>query len=145
MQLDPNNPVVRLCIEGMACEQKGEFAKARALFEKAWADSADAFDACVAAHYVARHQDTPAEGLRWNKIALDRALEADAEAVRGFFASLYLNLGKSHEDLGQLAEAGEFYRLAQATIDVLPEGAYRDMVTDGVTRGLERVAQSKDT
>jgi tetratricopeptide (TPR) repeat protein len=142
MQLDPNNPVVRLCTEGMACEQKGDFAGARALFEQAWTESADAFDACVAAHYVARHRDTPADVLHWNQVALDKAKEADAEAVRGFFASLYLNLGKSHEDLGQLAEAGDFYRLAQGAIDVLPEGAYREMVTDGVTRGLERVGQS---
>jgi tetratricopeptide (TPR) repeat protein len=143
MQLDPNNPVVRLCIDGMACEQKGDLAKARALFEQAWAESADAFDACVAAHYVARRQDTPTDVLHWNQVALEKANEADAEAVRGFFASLYLNLGKSHEDLGNMAEAGDFYRLAQAAIDVLPEGGYREMVTDGVTRGLERVGQSK--
>jgi tetratricopeptide (TPR) repeat protein len=142
MQLDPNNPIVRLCIEGMACEQKGELARALALFQQAWAESIDPFDACVAAHYVARRQDAPADVLHWNQVALEKANESDAEAVRGFFASLYLNLGKSHEDLGNLAEAGDFYLLAQAAIDVLPEGSYREMVTDGVTRGLERVGRS---
>jgi hypothetical protein len=140
--LDRENPVVRLCIAGMECEGKGELDKTRALFEQAWVESTNSFDSCIAAHYVARHQATPADALHWNQIALDRADEVETDDVRGFYASLYLNLGKSHEDLADATEAARIYRLAEAAIEALPEGPYRDMVRDGATRGLERVKQS---
>jgi hypothetical protein len=60
--MDPNNPVVRLCAAGMAAEGEGRPADAKALFEQAWAESRDDFEACIAAHYVARHQATAATG-----------------------------------------------------------------------------------
>jgi hypothetical protein len=50
---------------------------------QAWEKRKDDYDACVAAHYVARHQ--------WNQESLDRADAVNAESVQGFYPSLYLN------------------------------------------------------
>jgi hypothetical protein len=61
---DPANRVVALCAEGMARE--GEPGVALRLFEEAWAARTDDFEAAIAAHYVARHQPTAEEALRWN-------------------------------------------------------------------------------
>ena len=77
--MDPENPIVQLCIAGMAAEAEGRAADAKALFEQAWETSQDDFEACVAAHYVARHQATPAATLDWNERALRRA---EAAAIR---------------------------------------------------------------
>jgi hypothetical protein len=53
--MDPNNPIVKLCAEGMRAEGDGRFDDARDLFMQAWSASQDDYEACVAAHYVARH------------------------------------------------------------------------------------------
>ena len=60
--IDPTNPVVALCSEGMAAE--GTPAEALRLFERAWAARRDDYDAAIAAHFVARHQASPEDTLR---------------------------------------------------------------------------------
>jgi tetratricopeptide (TPR) repeat protein len=114
--MDPNNPVVKLCAAGMAAEGKGRQAEAKALFEQAWAAHTDDFEACIAAHYVARHQATAEAELDWNREALRRADAAADERVREFYPSLYLNLAHSLEKLGQIATAHEHYSLAAARL-----------------------------
>ncbi|KYF99828.1 hypothetical protein BE17_15770, partial [Sorangium cellulosum] len=130
--IDPNNPVVRLCAEGMQAEGEGRYEDARALFERAWAACADDHDACIAAHYLARHQGTEQETLAWNQEALRRADAVGDDRVRGFYPSLLLNLGRSHEVLGDMAEARAFYERAAARLDELPAGPYGDMVRNAV-------------
>ena len=92
--IDPANPIVQLCAQGMQAETRGHPDEASALYMQAWQSSADDYEACIAAHYVARQQDDPNEMLRWNQIALDRADAAGDERVRAFYPSLLLNLGR---------------------------------------------------
>lgn len=112
--IDPNNPVIRLCIEGTQAEFDGRIDDARALYRQAWETAQDDYEACIAAHYVARFQEEPAEALRWNEEALDRANAAAEDLVRPFYPSLYLNLGLSNEKLGRLDEARRYYDMAAA-------------------------------
>ena len=76
--------------------------------------SQDDYEACIAAHYVARHQPNPQETLRWNQEALSRAQALDDERIQAFYPSLYLNMGQSYEVLGDLTEAKRYYDLAAA-------------------------------
>jgi hypothetical protein len=138
--MDPDNPVVKLCAQGMEAELAGRPVEARDLFVRAWEARRDDYDACVAAHFVARHQPTPEETLRWNQEALDRAGAVGGDRVSGFYPSLYLNLGHSHEQMGALDEARRCYALAAACAGTLPPGPYTDTVRDGITRGQARVA-----
>jgi hypothetical protein len=142
--MDAENPVVKLCAEGMSLEAQGHSAEAAKAFVQAWQIATDDFEASTAAHYVARHQKSPAEALHWNQISLDRANLVSEEKVRGFYPSLYLNIGKSHEDLDHLEEAAHFYKLAEAAFSVLSDDRYGNIVRDAVHRGLERLA-SKST
>lgn len=64
--IDIDNQVVKLCVEGMQAEAEGRFADARTCFEQAWDVRQNDFDACIAAHYMARHQDTLERILHWN-------------------------------------------------------------------------------
>lgn len=138
--MDPNNPVVRLCAEGMQAELARRPDDARALFRQAWDARRSDYDACVAAHFLARQQETPGDALLWNRRALDHAdAVEDGERVRGFYPSLYLNLAHSHEMLGAVDEARRYYALAEVRLGDLPEGPYGDVVRDGVARGRERV------
>lgn len=138
--MDPNNPIVRLCAEGMEWEMKGNHDEASKLFMTAWEQSADDFEKSIAAHYVARHQKTASDTLRWNQESLDRANAVDDLRVQGFYPSLYLNMGKSHEDLGNREEAKRFYELASTKINQLSGDRYGDIVRDGIARGLQRVS-----
>ena len=82
--MNPDNPVVRLCADGMRAEADGRAADARDLFQKAWETATDDYEACVAAHYLARHQPTPEDTLHWNRECLARADRVGDERVRGF-------------------------------------------------------------
>ena len=110
--MDTNNPVIQLCMQGSQAEFEGRMEAARSLYLQAWDISQDDYQACIAAHYLARFQATPEEMLRWNQEALDRARQVDDERVKEFYPSLYLNLGRSHELLGNQAEAQRYYDLA---------------------------------
>lgn len=143
--VDPENPVVKLCAQGMEAELAGRPVEARDLFLRAWDARRDDYDASIAAHFVARHQPTPQETLRWNQEALARADAAGGDPVRGFYPSLYLNLGHSHEQLGDVDEARRCYDLAAASATDLPPGPYGDIVRDGIARGLARVAAESGT
>lgn len=112
--MDLDNPVIRLCAEGTRAELARRTDDARRLYLEAWAAATDDYEACVAAHYLARFQDTPEETLRWNQEALARAENVGDERVRGFYPSLYVNLGSSHEALGNQREADHYYKLAAA-------------------------------
>lgn len=136
--MDPENPVVKLCAAGMAAEGEGRGADAKALFEQAWDSRRDDFEACIAAHYVARHQATPEATFEWNERALQHAQAAGDERVRGFFPSLYLNYAHSLEQLGRTREACSYYGLAAARLDDLPPGGYGQLVRSGVSAGQRR-------
>jgi hypothetical protein len=142
MLIDPENPVVRLCVEGMQAEAEDRFADARTLFEQAWAVRQDDLDASIAAHYLARHQDTLERILHWNQEALRYAnvvskQQEDSEQIAVFYPSLYLNLGRSYEDLGDHATARHFYRLADEWVKLLAD-EYGDIVRRGIAAGLQR-------
>ena len=110
--MDLNNPVVKLCVEGTRAEFEGRTDDARNFFTQAWEASKDDFDACVAAHYVARYQTSPQDTLHWNQEALARADAVGDDRVQSFYPSLYLNMGHSYEVLGNQAEAKRYYDLA---------------------------------
>jgi tetratricopeptide (TPR) repeat protein len=136
--VDPNNPVVTMCAEGMRAESEGHAAEAKELFERAWQAATDDYEACIAAHYLARHQETREETLAWNEESLRRAELVGDERIAGFLPSLFLNLGHCHEELGDAEKARTFFLLAEQNLPAVPVGPYGDMLRDGVARALER-------
>lgn len=110
--MDTANPVIQLCIQGAFAEFERRTEDARALYQQAWNLHADDYEACIAAHYLARFQDSPEETLHWNKVALEHAKSVNDGRVRDFYPSLYLNLGRSHEILGNQDKAQRYYDLA---------------------------------
>jgi len=119
--MDLSNPVIQLCIEGSRAEFENRIEDARRLYQQAWQARRDDYDACIAAHYVARFQENPKETLHWNQIALDHAHAVKDERVREFHPSLYLNMGRSYKALGDAVNAEKFYGLA-AELGVTHQG-----------------------
>jgi len=136
--MNPTNPVVKLCADGMKAEAEGRGADAKALFEQAWRERVDDFDACVAAHYIARHQPTADDELEWNRRALAHADSVADDRVQSFYPSLYLNLAHSLEKVGATVEACELYSTAAIKLDGQPDTPYTRLVRLGIVTGRQR-------
>ncbi|MGW1682664.1 hypothetical protein [Saccharopolyspora sp. NPDC002376] len=134
--MNPENPVVHLCSQGMQAEAEGRSDDAREQFQQAWERATDDYEASIAAHYLARHQPNPEQTLRWNRESLERAERVDDERVTGFFASLHLNLAKSYRELDQPDRAHEHFALAAKHIDDVPPGQYADWTRYAIAEGL---------
>src|SRR3954470_18737261 len=105
MEFNPNNNVIKLCIQGMDMEGKDNPEEARRLFLQAWDEATNDFEKFTAAHYVARHQKNVVDKLKWDLIALDLALKMNDDKMKGSYPSLYLNIAKCYEDLHDFENA----------------------------------------
>lgn len=143
MSIDPNNVVVKLCASGIQAENDGRLDDAKRLYEEAWSEHSTDYEACIAAHYLARCQSTIEDEFEWNKIALARACSVDSDLVGGFYASLYLNLGHSYEKLVDLHSAREHLQVAQHHLEAVPEGPYKEIVRGGIESALSRTRQAE--
>ena len=139
MQFDTNNKIVKLCAEGMELEGQGRKKEALDLFQRAWDEAVNDFEKFTSAHYVARHQETIEAKLKWDETALQLALKIDDDNIRGAYPSLYLNIAKCYEDLGDFDNARKNYRLALSHTGLLPDNGYGNMIKAGIMNGLSRV------
>lgn len=139
MEFDPANTIVKLCALGMEMEGKGKPEEAGKLFLQAWNEATNDFEKFIAAHYVARHQKTVADKLKWDETALQLALKMNNDTVKEAFPSLYLNIAKCYEDLGDFNEAKRNYDLALSFTNMLPDNGYGNMMKNGILKGIERV------
>lgn len=121
MEFSPANHVVKMCIQGMDMEEKDKPEEAAKLFLQAWNAATNDFEKFTAAFYVARHQKTPNDKLKWLETALQLALSVNDASVKGALSSLYSNIAKCHEDQGDLDKARENNALAASFTDKLSD------------------------
>jgi rifampin ADP-ribosylating transferase len=139
MQFDPENPIIKLCGQGMLLEGEAKSEEAANLFMQAWEQAANDFERFIAAHYIARHQPDVAGKLKWDETALHLALNLKDEAIKGAYPSLYLNIAKCHEDMGNMGKAKENYESALIFAGFLSDDGYGNMIKAGINNGLARV------
>lgn len=139
MHFDPNNQVVKLCAQGMEMEGQGKPKEASELFLQAWNIATNDFEKFTAAHYIARHQETIADKLKWDETALQYALKINDDTIKGAFPSLYLNIAKGYEDLSDLDNAKNQYETALSFTNFLADDGYGKMIKTGILNGMERV------
>ena len=117
MEFNPNNNVIKLCIEGMGMEEKGKPGEASRLFLRAWNESTNDFEKFTAAYYVARHQKNVSDKLKWLETSLKSALRINDVSVAGAFPSLYSNIAKCYEESGDADNAKKNHELAISSRD----------------------------
>jgi rifampin ADP-ribosylating transferase len=114
MEFNPANHVIQLCIQGMELEENGKPEEACSVFLQAWNESTNDFEKFTSAYYVARHQETVRDKLKWLETSLQFALKINDVMVTGAFPSLYLNIAKCYEDLNDRERAKMSYELADS-------------------------------
>jgi len=139
MYLEPDNPIVKRCARGMELEGEGKSEEASKVFLEAWEQASDDKEKFTAAHYVARHQQSIADKLAWDEIALNLALNINEDSVKGAYPSLYLNIAKGYEDLKEFDKAKQTYETALTYTNFLHDDGYGKMIKGGVENGLARI------
>ena len=135
MDFNPGNHVVKLCVQSIDAEGKGEPGAAGRLCLQAWNEATNDFERFIAAHFVARHQNNVADKLKWLETTLQLALKINNDAVNGALPALYANIAKCYEDLndpgnakknhelsisskGKISDKGPFYHGTRADMQV---------------------------
>lgn len=152
MEFSPNNHVVKLCVQGMDLEEKGKPQDASRIFIQAWNEATNDFEKFIAAFYVARHQNSVADKLKWLETVLQLASRIDGDSVKSALSSLYSDIAQCYEALGdvdnaklntelamrsknEVSDRGPFYHGTRADLqvgDFLTAGGrsnYKDEVT----------------
>jgi rifampin ADP-ribosylating transferase len=117
MEFNPNNNVVKLCIQGMDMEGKDQPGEASRLFLQAWNEATNDFEKFTAAFYVARHQKNIPDKLNWLETALQLALKINDDSVKAAFPALYLNIAQCYEELSDPDNAQKNHELAISFTD----------------------------
>ena len=121
MEFSPNNNVVRLCLQGITLEEKGDPERAAKVYTQAWNEATDDFEKYLAAYYIARHQKNVSEKLKWLQTSLQFALNINDVSVKSALSSLYSNISGCYRDLNDPAGAAKYSELA---------ASYRDKPSD---------------
>lgn len=117
MEFNPNNNIVKLCLQGMSREDTGDTEEASRIFMQAWNEATDDFEKFIAAYYVARHQKNVPDKLKWLETVLKFGLKINDDTVKSAFPSLYQNIAKCYEALGDDVNAKKNYELANSLTD----------------------------
>jgi rifampin ADP-ribosylating transferase len=112
MEFSPNNNVIKLCVQGMGMEEKDKPEEASRLFLQAWNEATNDFEKFTAAFYVARHQKSITDKLKWFETSLQFALRINDDTVTSAFPSLYFNIAKCYDDLNDAVNAKKNYEAA---------------------------------
>jgi rifampin ADP-ribosylating transferase len=113
MEFDPNNSVVRLCVQGMATTANGNTIQVSTCFASAWENSANDFERFLAAYFVAGSQNKLEDKLLWFERSLSFAESADSLSAQTAFPTLYGQIAGCYEALGNVQQANRFRELAE--------------------------------
>lgn len=143
MLFDSQNPIIKLCAEGIEKEGLNQHQDARELYQQAWEKASNNFEKYISAHYLARQQKTIKEKLDWDIMALNFALLISSEEINGSLPSLYLNIAKGYEDLGDFQMAITHYNKGLSFEQFLLNDGYGQLILSGLKAGLKRLGQIK--
>lgn len=112
MTFDPNNPVIQLCMQGMALEEKGQPIQAVERFEKAWESSQNDYERFISAYHLALRQEKTDDKIEWLEKSLSFAQKIEGENVESAYPAVYSHLADLYEEKKDLEKAREYRKLS---------------------------------
>ncbi len=117
IKFDPNNPIIKLCMSGMGLEDSGNREEAITMFHKAWNEATDDYERFIAAYHLGRVQKSVTDRLKWMQTSLQCAQKINDDNVKSAYSTLYLNIAKCYEELGDSENAKRNYELLNSAKD----------------------------
>lgn len=114
IKFDPNNAIIRLCMNGMELEDSENSEDAITMFHKAWHEATDDYERFIASYHLARMQKSITDKLKWMETSLQCALKINDDNVNSAYSTLYLNIAKCYEELGDSENAKRNYELSNS-------------------------------
>lgn len=121
MEFNPNNNIVKLCIQGMILQDTGKPGEAVRSFLQAWNEAANDFEKFLAAYFVARNQENASDRLKWLETALQFTLKVNDDATKSALPTLYSNIARCYEELNDSENAEKNYELADSFKDKISD------------------------
>ena len=112
MEFNPNNQIVKLCLQGMNLEGANNPREAEKVFLTAWNEATNDIEKFIAAHFVIRQQQILTDKLKWIDTAVQLAEKINNDYVNGILPSLYLKKAKCYEESGDPEMAKKNYEMA---------------------------------
>ena len=82
MKFDPSNPIIQLCMKGMALEESGNLDDAIETFLKAWNQTSDDYERFIVAYHLGLRQNNVDDKLKWMEKSLALALKINDDDVK---------------------------------------------------------------
>lgn len=114
IKFDQNNVVIKLCMSGINMEDGGNIEGATTMFHQAWHKAKDDYERFIAAYHLARKQKSITDKLKWMETSLQCALNINDDNVKSTYSTLYLNIAKCYEELGDSDNAQRNYELSNS-------------------------------
>ena len=154
MKFDPSNPIIQLCMKGMALEESGNLKDAIEAFLEAWNQTSDDYERFIASYHSGLRQNNVDDKLKWMKKSLACALKINDDDVKSAYPTLYLTIAKcyeatndienarknselSHSYQGRPTDTGPFYHGSKADLKV------GDLLTAGKKSNYEKDLKMK--
>lgn len=137
---DTTNRIQQLCSRGMILESEGYKDEAATIYNKAWEDAPDDLGKCIAAHYLAGVQDTPADRLDWYLKCLNHVVAVRHDEKRTWLTLILYNVGKGYEETGVRRDAKSYYQLARTYEQFVSEDEAGLRLCAALKEGLARVS-----
>jgi hypothetical protein len=112
VEFNPNNNIVKRCVQGMDMETKGNHEGAGKIFLQAWNEATNDFEKYLAAYFVARQQTDTSAKLKWFETALRHASRTDNHSASSALPSIYSSIASCYESLNDVASAEKYSELA---------------------------------
>lgn len=113
-KFDPRNPIIQLCIKGIALEESGSFDDAIDVFYKAWDQISNDFEKFIVAYHLGLRQKNVGDKLKWMEESLAFALKINDQNVKSAYPTLYLNIAKCYEELNDTENAKKNFELSHS-------------------------------
>lgn len=117
MEFSPFNNIVKLCLQGMSMEEQQKPEEAGKLFLQGWNEATNDMEKFLSAYYIARHQKTPSDQLKWLETALQYALKVNDDTARSAFYMFYRKIATCYRELSDPEKSKEYDELALSVKD----------------------------
>lgn len=110
---NPQNKIIRLCMLGMnLIEEQGDFEEGMDTLKKALSESENDFDRFIVTYKTAKYEKESSIKLRLLEECKQYIIKSDDYGVKSTFSTIYLDIARCYEELGDLEKAKANYELS---------------------------------